>query len=198
MKFKEKILAIKGTLLQLVAPHYKVLAAGICVILLGWLSVSFFFIQESSGTSEAAAELEQLAANIRRYYQNRPDYWGLSTQMVLDKKIYPNKMLKNNQLVGYFGNPVLVGNGPEADVLMPGARNFDIIYKDLNKKQCVGLASFKFSQNFWLGVTGISIINNDNNQFFTWDDEENGLPIQKNRANAICESNNTIIWHYEQ
>ena len=109
-----------------------------------------------------------------------------------------NKMLKNNHLIGYFGNPVLVGNGLNADVLMPGARNFDIIYKDLNKKQCIGLASFKFSSQFWLGVTGITIINDDNKQFFTWDDKENSLPIQKNTAKDICDAKNTIIWHYEQ
>ena len=197
MYLKEKVIQFKQSLSKLRA-YYKALFVGVVLFLVGGLSLTFFFSQETSGTAEAATELEALTSNIRRYFQNRPDYWGLSTQMVLDKNIYPNKMLKNNHLIGYFGNPVLVGNGLNADVLMPGARNFDIIYKDLNKKQCIGLASFKFSSQFWLGVTGITIINDDNKLFFTWDDKENSLPIQKNTAKDICDAKNTIIWHYEQ
>ena len=198
MTTKEKLVTIKDNLIQLIFLHHKILISILGFFLLCWLFIAFFFAQENSGTTDAALELEQLTSNIRRYYQNRPDYWGLSTQMVLDKNIYPHKMLKNNRLIGYFGNPILIGNGPDADVLMPGARNFDIIYKELNEKQCIGLAAFKFSQKFWLGVTGISIINDKYNQFFTWDDKENGLPIQKNTAKNICKGNNTIIWHCEQ
>ena len=185
-------------LLQLAKSYHRVFLGVLALLFLCLFSSWFFFAQENSGTAEAATEIEQLANNIRRYYQNRPDYWGLSTQMVLDKNIYPNKMLENNQLVGHFGNPVLVGNGLNADVLMPGSRHFDIIYKDLNKKQCVGLASFKFSRDFWLGISEISVISDGQSQAFTWDDEKNGLPIQKNRAKAVCKGNNTIIWHYEQ
>ena len=197
MSIKELLIVLKMKLISLKA-YTKTLIALIIVVYLGWGGTVFFLSQEDSGTAEAAAELEQLTSNIRSYYQNRPDYWGLSTQMVLDKNIYPNKMLKNGSLIGYFGNPVLVGNGSNADVLMPGARNFDIIYRDLNKKQCIGLASFKFDPKFWLGVNGISIINSDVNQFFTWDDQKYSLPIQKNMAKDSCKGKNTIIWHYEQ
>lgn len=176
----------------------KTLITLVLVVFIGILSSLFFFTQEESGTAEAAAQLEQLVSDIRHYYQNRPDYWGLSTQVVIDKKICPHEMLKNNQLIGYFENPILIGNGPEANILMPGARSFDIIYKDLNKKQCVSLASFDFDQTFWLGITGITIKSDYKTQFFTWDDEKNGLPIKNIAAKDICKEKNMIIWHCGQ
>lgn len=193
---KDIIYKMKATLL-LLENYKRLLIATFGILLFVGLGITFFFSQETLGTAEATNELEQLTFNIRRYYQNRPDYWGLSTQTVLDKEIYPRKMLKNNQLIGFFGNSVAVGNGLNADVLMPGARNFDIIYRDLNKKQCIGLASFKFDQKFWLGVTGITIISGNKTHLFTWDNKTNRLPIQKDAAEDVCESNNTIIWHYE-
>lgn len=163
------------------------------------LCFAFFCVQKNIGTGKAAAELEQLATNIRRYYQNRPDYWGLSTKTVIDKKISPQNLLKNNQMIGFFGNPVFVGQGVDANIVMPGARSFDIIYKELNEKQCIELASFKFTPNFWLGITGITIINNDGDSlFFTWDDQTNVLPIKKGAAQDICDEKNVIIWHNEQ
>lgn len=198
MEIKKQITRLKSQIFRL-KKFNKLIGAAAGVILLGWGLSVFIFSQEDSGVREAAAEIEELAANIRRYYQNRPDYWGLNTQIVLDKNIYPNRMLKNSSLNGYFGNSVLVGNGINGEVLMPGSRNFDIIYKGLNKKQCVGLASFKFDQKFWLGVTGVSVVNNKGGQqLFGWNDEKNQLPVKKEQAETVCESDNTIIWHCEQ
>lgn len=197
MKISEQFQKLKDQIIRL-KKFNRLLGIFAGILLLGWGFSVFIFSQEDSGIEEAAAEVEQLAENIRRYYQNRPDYWGLSTQMVLDKKIYPNKMLKENKLTGFFGNPVLVGSGSDGAVLMPGSRNFDIIYKNLNKKQCTELAAFRFNQKFWLGVIGITIMNDKGQQLFSWNDEENRLPIKKSQAKAACRSDNVVIWHYEQ
>ena len=107
-------------------------------------------------------------------------------------------MLKNGKLVGFFDNPVLVGNGPYAMVLMPGARNFDIIYKDLDKKQCVAVATSKLKQDIWLGVVGVSIVNKDKQQRFDWDNKEYSLPIKTEQAKKICSTGSMVIWHFEQ
>ncbi len=178
------------------AYHFRIWA-GVCILvvitLVGWLLLH----ETDVGTREAAQELVKLDANIRRHYQNRPDFWGLSTQTVIQNKIYPQNMFQNGKLVGFFGNDILVGHGEEAQVLMPGARGFDIVYKNLNQKQCEELASFKFDEKFWLGITGISLNNGDEIKYFTWSDKNYALPIKKDMANEICSSSNTIIWHCE-
>lgn len=197
INIREKAMRLKTKAAEL-KKYNKVIGAAAGIILLGWVILVFIFSQQDSGVKEAASEIEQLAANIRRYYQNRPDYWGLNTQMVLDKNISPNRMRIHNVLTGYFENSVLVGNGINGEMLMPGSRNFDIVYKGLNKNQCIGLASFRFDQKFWLGVTGVSIVNNKGQQqLFSWNDEINQLPVQKAQAKALCGKENTIIWHCE-
>ena len=162
------------------------------------LSGLFFWGADQYNNQGVSLEIEDLSTNIRRHYQNKPDFWGLSTQTVLDKKICPNKMLQNGKLVGFFDNPVLVGNGPNAMVLMPGARNFDIIYKDLDKKQCVAVATSKLKQDIWLGVVGVSIVNKDKQQRFDWDNKEYSLPIKTTQAKKSCGNDSMVIWHLEQ
>ena len=177
--------------------HYNRTIAAIATILLAILGVSvFIFSEEDNGISAAAKELSELSGNIRQYYQARPDYWGLNTQTVIDKKIYPEQMLKNGKLVGFMGNTVLVGSGIEGTMLMPGARNFDVVYKGLSSKQCVGLGSHKFEQKFWLGVSGVSILSDNQETLFDWDDKNNRLPISKAQAKKSCGKSNTIIWHF--
>ena len=169
----------------------------VCIALI-FLLVIFLFIPKSDlETDKAVIQLQQLSQNIRQFYQNRPDYWGLNTQMVIDKKIYPANMYKNGILKSSYNSIILIGNGLNGDVLMPGARNFDIIYKYLNKKQCIELASYKFEQNFWLGISGVSIINEDKETLFNWGGKKS-LPIKKDLAESLCKnSDNSIIWHYE-
>lgn len=171
------------------------IGAGIVVIaaMAAWLMTR----QADVGTRQAADELVRLSGNVRRYYQNRPDFWGLSTDTVIKNKIYPQEMLQNGRLNGFFGNDVLIGRGPNAEVLMPGARGFDIIYKNLNKKQCAELASYKFDEKFWLGITGITVDNGKEQRYFTWSDKEFALPIKKNFVQNICKSANMLIWHCE-
>lgn len=193
---QEKINLLIQKLINSMAYHFRIWA-GVCILvviaLVGWLLLH----ETDVGTREAAQELVKLDANIRRHYQNRPDFWGLSTQTVIQNKIYPQNMFQNGKLVGFFGNDILVGYGEEAQVLMPGARGFDIVYKNLNQKQCEELASFKFDEKFWLGITGISLNNGDEIKYFTWSDKNYALPIKKDVANEICSSSNTIIWHCE-
>ena len=193
---REKLKILNEKLQRSIVRHFKIWVGG-CVVLVLFL-VGWFLTREADvGTRQAAEELVRLSENIRRYYQNRPDYWGLSTQTVLSNRIYPQSMLQNGELRGFFGNEVLVGRGENAEVLMPGARGFDIIYKHLNKKQCQELASFKFNEKFWLGIAGITLSNGRKQQFFTWSDKEHILPIKPAAAKALCSNDNLLIWHHE-
>ncbi len=179
--------------------YRKTILAFVMVLVIGCGCSLFFFAQDNKQITAAADELASLITNIRRYYQNRPDYWGLNSQLVIEKKISPPQMQKNNVLLSCLGNEVLVGNGLEAETLMPGSHNFDVTYRNLAEKQCINLACFPFDQKFWLGVTGVTITNARQQQLFSWDDEENGLPIPCRLAEKICtETENTIIWHCEQ
>lgn len=168
----------------------------IVLMLIGWGIVIIFFTQEDIGTEKAANEVSQLANNIRRHYQNRPDFWGLSTKTVLEKKIAPIAMMKDGSLKSYYNTEVLVGNGPEGNILMPGAKSFDIVYLNLNKQECEELASYRFDDKFWLGVMSVSLNNGDETKIFNWIDK-NLLPIKKEQAKNICRKKNTLIWHYE-
>ncbi len=169
----------------------------IALCLLIVICTSIMFSSRSNETLVATKELELLSQNIRKYYQNRPDYWGLNSQTVIDKQIAQESIIRNNELIGALKNKILVGNGLNADILMPGARGFDIIYKDLSQNNCIALASANFSKHFWLGITAVSIVQNNRAETFSWNDNTNKLPITKTMAKKYCHNNSNIIWHFE-
>lgn len=157
----------------------------------------FFYRAETLEAPEEPSNLLKLTENIRRYYQNRPDYWGLNSDSIIKNKIVPLALLKNDRIISGFGTDILVGNTPNGSMLMPGARSFNIIYSNLNKKQCIELASGKFDEKFWLGIIDVTINNSIKNEVFSWNDKKNILPIKKNIAKEICKSSNTVIFHIE-
>ena len=170
---------------------------GLPVLILAAVAATLLCLRkEDIGTDKAVEELRQFSQNIRRFYQNRPDYWGLNTQTAVDKQIYPLRMLKDGTPKSHYGTPVLAGSGPNGDILMPGARNFDIIYKDLNRRQCIELSSYKFDEKFWLGISSVSIINDGGETQFGWSGTQT-LPIAEDAAEKFCKGQNILIWHYE-
>ena len=155
--------------------------------------------QQDVGAAEAGEQVSKLVQNIRNSYKTRPDFWGLSTAEVIAKKIHPLDMpIIENKLIGYFGQPVVIGADKEGTSVMPTMRSFVIAYKSLSKDQCVALASHRFKQEFWLGISGISIINDKHNQMFNWSNKEYILPADKSVAKTICvSSGNTVVFHCE-
>ncbi len=150
-----------------------------------------------SGLTETAQEVQQLSANIRHYYQNRPDFWGLDTQTVVEKGISPKSMSHQKGLQGFWGNPVSVGNGSEGTMLMPGSRTFDIVYKNLDRKQCMALAPYKFDETFFMGLSYMILIKDNTQETFSWDNPVKKLPITAAMAKEFCGTNNNILWHFE-
>lgn len=173
-----------------------ILGGAVGLLLMIWGAAVVIFADKDIGSEIAAGEVQKLSENIRRYYQNRPDFWGLNTKTVLDKQIAPRNMAVNGLLVNYFGKPVTVGNGEDGAMLMPGARNFDISFRELSHQECVKTAFFKFDEKFWLGVTEVSINNGKQTEIFSWNNQQNILPIKKNLAEKACGSDNIVSWHF--
>ncbi len=188
-KIKERIKNIKSL--------NKVLIMGTAALIL-ILGVSVIWLSSTDiGTDAAAQELKQFSQNIRRYYQNRPDFWGLNTQTAIEKQIAPRDLIKPEGLRNFYGEEVIVGNGIDGIMLMPGARTFDIVYKGLNKQQCKEMLSYKFDETFWMGLASIQIVSGKQNQIFSWNDSQNKLPVSSAKAKEICNGDNTLLWHFE-
>lgn len=154
--------------------------------------------QQDVGAKEAGAQLASLAQNIRNHYKTRPDFWGLSTAEVINKKVYPlNMTVSHQKLTGYFGNQVEVGADMNGTAVMPTVRQFAITYKDLSKQQCIGLAAHKFDQKFWLGVSGMMIANQEGNHNFDWSSKDFMLPAAKEKVKKLCNSINNVVFYFE-
>lgn len=161
------------------------------------LIVTLFVPTSGIDASKEAQQLQSLSSNIRKHYRNRPDYWGLDAKAAINMQIVPLDMLKDHQITSIWNTPILIGAAPDGNILMPGSRSFDVIYKHLDKKQCVALASYKFDETFWLGVIQISIANDNQNKTFNWNGGENSLPIKPEVAKKSCKSLNTLVFHFE-
>jgi hypothetical protein len=155
--------------------------------------------QRDIGAQEAGRQIYNLAQNIRHHYQARPNFWGLSTQYVVQNKLYPTDMrFDGNNLVGYFGNKVIVGGGADGTPVMPSVKQFVIVYKDLSKLQCIGFISNKFNNDFWLGIRRVSLNNEYKTYNFGWTKDTYILPVPKSTANKLCSNNNnSIVFHFE-
>ena len=137
-----------------------------------------------------------LAENIRKQYTKKPDYWGLSTQSVIQNAIAPKSMLRAGKLFSPVAKEILVGTDEDGNMVMPGTRSFYIIYKGLSKRNCIDMASHPMSEQNKLGLLSVTIANEENNVVFQWGGS-NPLPIQKEKASKICQHKNIILWNFE-
>ncbi len=169
----------------------------VCCLLLISMATLFVWPKSNKEYIVAAQELMDLTANIRTYFQHRPDFWGLNTQMVLDKKLHTHTMLRNGILLSSLGNQVLIGKGVDAEIIMPTAKSFDVVYKNLTKKQCMGLLLAEYDQKFWLSISGLSIVFKQKEVLFSWADKEHKLPITRAAAKKFCHDRATVVWHNE-
>lgn len=139
-------------------------------------------------------EIFSISDQIRNYYANKPDYWGLSTTEIVQKKIIADKFLINGKIIISGHKEILLGQGKDADIVMPRSSSFDIILPKLTKAQCMAYAEKKLSAEDEVKLIGIQIINDKNSVMFEWGGTYN-LPIKKYASKDICsDSNNTLIW----
>ena len=159
------------------------------------IPLSLFYCSEEK-TEPAAHQLIELTNIIRQKFNNKPDLWKLNTQWVIDNQVLPEDMIDDDSIVNALGKNVLVGFGMHGQMLMPGAKSFDIVYEDLTYNECVALASYQFSQQQLLGLLSLSIINEDQENCFVWGDGGK-FPPSPEKAQAICGKKNILIWNFE-
>ena len=94
----------------------------------------------------AMDNLAQLTENIRRNYKNRPDYWGLSTENVIQKQIAPSAMLRDGRLTSPVAAEISVGGDEKRQYGHAGHAQFYIAFKNLSKKDCVDMAVYPLSE----------------------------------------------------
>ena len=166
------------------------------LIVLGLAGLIMMTFRPDPRIAKAAEQVPQLAADIRQKFQMRSDYRGLNTQEVLNLKAAPAEMLAGNGLMNALELPVLVGSGAEGTTLMPGARNFDIIYTGLDKSECAGVAAYNIGEKNRLGLNYITLITEDFEKTYSWGGE-NALPISPAEAKKACGRQNILIFGYE-
>ena len=162
----------------------------VIIILLAW------FISPNPQIEQAANQLAQTANNVRVFYQTKPGYWGLSTDVVIRQHLAAQNMLVNGSLQNAFGKPVLVGQDEYGNMIMPGGRNFVITFPHLNQKECIVMAAFRLNERETLSLLKMVIHNQEDTYEFTWGGK-NSLPITKKDAVAYCGKENTVSWMFE-
>lgn len=142
----------------------------------------------------AQQEVITLSSKIRAHYRNRPDYWGLNGNEVINKKLVAFK-ISNNQLYNKLDKPIVIGGDINGTQVMPGSHSYKIVYYDLNKKECEELASFRWQEEDKLGLLSMTIQSSEGTYEFSWGDK--GLPLSKGRAKQYCKDKNRIMWSFE-
>ena len=174
----------------------KIYAAAGGGFLLLILTAGYFIGRSTPGIETAARQTAELADNIRRHYSQKPGYWGLNTASVLKDGIAPQGMTTEGKLLNALGLPVSVGAGFEGGIIMPGIRSFDIAFAGLSAAECRELAVYSFSDRQNLGLISVSIKNNSRTETFSWGGE-NPLPVNPDRAKALCRKGGGVLWRFE-
>lgn len=164
----------------------------VLLTLLGWgISCS-----SQNEIRPAARQLIRLVEIVHRNFRAKPDFWKLNTEWLIQNSMVPQDMLKDKKIYNALGKLVLVGSGVDGQMIMPGTKSFDIIYKDLSKRECVALAAYEYPKNQTLGLISLTILNDENDKILVWD-EENGLPLTTDKAAQLCRNKNILIWNFE-
>lgn len=169
------------------------------VVIIVLLLTILFGTEQNMGAKEVGVEVASLARNIRNAYKIRPDFWGLNSDTVINKGIYPRSMkTTDGKLLGYFDNEVLIGSDRRGTAVMPTMRRFVVTYKGLNHNQCVALSANAFNREFWLGVTALSIANPKYDETFEWGAQKGVLPLNKKTAKKLCQKrDNMVVFGFE-
>ena len=178
-----------GKLVKQITILITLLTMGV-VILLAWV------IRPDPRITDAATELALTANNIRMFYQTKPGYWGLNTDMVIKNNLQASSMLVDGKLKNAFGKPVIIGQDTNGSIIMPGTRHFTITFPDLTAKECTAMAAFRLNERESLSLLQMVIITGDKTYEFNWGGT-NPLPITKTEAAKYCGQQNTIGWSFE-
>jgi hypothetical protein len=140
-------------------------------------------------------DIFSISDDIRAHFSDKPSYWGLSTEYVLENNIISSKYIQNNLIKLDGDKTIKIGQGKLAKPVSPNVNTFDIIIDDLNKSECISYLEMNIPQNNLVKLFSITLINKNTNYTYTWGNTQNSLPVKKYTGRTICsDSNNTIIW----
>lgn len=210
MKKLSDISQIKSGLFSKNGKYYPIIAgissffsaqkSNIIKILIPFLIIITGYYACSSSHKTTSADLHDIFAisdDIRSSYADKPDYWGLSTESVIKNKVISSTFIRQNKLILSHGMEIQIGNGEQAEIVMPSSQNFDIILKNLTKAQCISYAESSLTEEQLLKLEKIDIINQLGSYSFEWGGERR-LPIQKYITNDLCiDGSNTLIWTFK-
>ena len=161
------------------------------VVLVGFYSCSFL----QRNIKKNINDIFLISDDIRAYFSNKPDYWGLSTSYVVTNSIIDKKFIDKNKITLKDGKEILIGNGINGDVVLPREESFDIILKKLNKSQCISYLEAKLNDTNQMKLESISVVNSISSTNFSWGSKNNPLPVKSYTGKDFCiDENNTIIW----
>lgn len=168
-------------------------AAGAVVIIAAAVWFGFKSSEPDAKVVAAARQISLLTDNVRKFYRNRPDAWGLNTQSVLKNAIAPQEMIQNGKLVNALGKETIVGANADGMTVMPGGRNFVITFRGLDYEECVELSALAPDEKTALSLTSETIAN-ETETMFIWGGEH-PLPITRKAAEEFCKQQNSLIWN---
>ncbi len=159
------------------------------------VAVGFYACTASQKTiNKNVNEIFLISDQIREHYANKPDYWGLSTETVLQNKFISPVFIQNGKIMLSGGKEIFIGNGQNADIVMPRSTSFDIILPKLTKAQCIAMAEAELASENEVKLTAVQIINAGGEYLFEWGGVRR-LPISKYASKDLCiDGDNTLIW----
>ena len=135
-----------------------------------------------------------ISDEVRTYYTNKPDYWGLNSDFAVKNNIVPGRFIKNDKIMLSNGLELLIGSGENADTVMPLSQSFDMVLPQLNKAQCISYAEAPLTEESLLKLLSIRIVNASGDYRFEWGGAKT-LPVKKYAAKNLCaDHKNTVIW----
>lgn len=139
-------------------------------------------------------EIFLISDQIRSYYANKPDYWGLSTKSAIGQNLVEKAYISNGKILLSGGKEIFIGKGINADIVMPRSLSFDIVLPSLTKAQCIAMAEAKLEPENEVKLLAIQIINVAGEYTFEWGGKYK-LPIPKYASKDLCiDGKNTLIW----
>lgn len=143
-------------------------------------------------------DIFNISDDIRNNYADKPNYWGLSTEKTIHDSLVSKKFIHAGKIVLTGGENILIGNGANADIIMPNMTTFDIVLKYLNKAQCISYVEAPLSSDNLVKLSAIHIINANGTFSFEWGEGKYTLPIRKYSVKDICDiKDNIVVWTFQ-
>lgn len=118
LRFREEIVHKTSTVTVFVNNHREaVLKALIPAVI---IVAGFYACSTSQKKIEQnMKDIFELSKEIRSYYADKPDYWGLSTKYLIANNVLSQRYIHGNKIILDGGLNVLVGSGEKPKPLCP-------------------------------------------------------------------------------